>query len=103
MNMLIYENYVVEKVDNLNFKVYKLGQNSAGTEVQKDVTYHANLPQSLIKLRRLLHNDKFFNSVATIESAIKKIEEIDKDFTSFLDSFTVKKLQKAFEVEVKAV
>jgi type III secretory pathway component EscR len=99
--MLIYENYVIEKVDNLNFKVYKLGKNSANNEVQKDVTYHADLQQALIKLRKLIHSDKFFNSVTTVDSAIKKIEEIDKDFISFLNSFTIKKLQKAFEVEVK--
>jgi hypothetical protein len=99
--MLIYENYVVEKVDNLNFKVYKLGQNSAGTEIAKDVTYHANLPQALIKLRKLLHADKYNNAMTSVESAVKRITELDTEFMTFLNSLTVKKLQKVFDVELK--
>jgi len=101
--MLTYEGYGIERVDSLNFRVFKIGNSASETVVKKGVTYHSNLEQSLLKVRTLLKGEAYHNSITNIESAVQKIKEIDQNFMDFLDKLSVKKLAKLLDYEeVKA-
>lgn len=94
--MLIYGKYAVEKVDSLNYQVFKPGAHSkTGEEVKKGITYHGTLISALRRVRQYLQADALTSEAIELKDLIKKLDKVDADFMKFLDKFTVDKALEA--------
>jgi len=94
--MLIYGKYAVEKVDSLNYQVFKLGTNGkTGEDAKRNITYHGTLISALRKVRSGLQADALSSESISLNDLIKKLDKADVDFMKFLDKFTVNKALEA--------